>query len=438
METQKTINERWQSSLAVKMIILAFLGLLLLIPLQMVKEVIKERAAYADQAKNEIASSWAATQIITGPVLNVPGKKVIASDGRYSTTTLHILPEVLNASATMNPEIRYRGIYESVVYDSEVELSGRYNINRDSYTDGYAYDWSKAYFSLGVSDNKGLKGDIVMNIDGISCKAEPGPGQQDVFENGISFPFDLSGKTTGNFIGDFNIVFGLKGSESLFFSPAGTITRVNIASPWPSPSFRGVFLPGERSVGSDGFRASWNVTHLNRNFPQRWTGKSYSPEEESFGVSLMMEVDHYKKAERSAKYGLLFILITFFVLIIMEVRSSEKIHIFYYVLVALALILFFSMLSALSEHLGFNPAYLIASAATIGLLTAFFRSLVNKNRVIIVISALLSTLYLFIFILLALKDYAYLAGNIGLFILLAALMMVSSKYRIFSGKTQYN
>ena len=152
----------------------------------------------------------------------------------------------------------------------------------------------------------------------------------------------------------------------------------------------------------------------------------------------MMEVDHYKKAERSAKYGLLFILITFFVLIIIEVRSSERIHIFYYVLVAFALILFFSLLSALGEHVGFNPAYLIASVATIGLLTAFFRSIINKNRIIIVISGMLSTLYLFIFILLALKDYAYLAGNIGLFVLLAALMMFSSKYRIFSGQKNDN
>lgn len=438
METQKTIIEKWLNSIAVKMIILAFLGLLLLIPLQMVKEVIKERAAFAEQAKNEIAASWATAQIITGPVLNVPGTKVVAGDGRYSTTTLHILPDKLNASARMDPAIRYRGIYESVIYDSEIELSGRFSIEEFESLDGYTYDWSKAYFSLGVSDNKGLKGDILIDFDGNSSKAEPGPGQQDVFKNGISFPYNLSGKTTDGFSGDFKITLGLKGSESLFFSPAGKTTSINIVSPWPSPSFRGVFLPEERSIGAEGFTAEWTVTHLNRSFPQAWTGQSYSPEEESFGVNLMMEVDHYKKAERSAKYGLLFILITFFVLIIIEVRSSERIHIFYYVLVAFALILFFSLLSALGEHVGFNPAYLIASVATIGLLTAFFRSLINKNRVIIVISGLLSTLYLFIFILLALKDYAYLAGNIGLFVLLAALMMFSSKYRIFSGKTHDN
>jgi inner membrane protein len=99
--------------------------------------------------------------------------------------------------------------------------------------------------------------------------------------------------------------------------------------------------------------------------------------------------------------------------------------------VALALILFFSLLTALSEHIGFNPAYLISSAATIGLLTAFFGSLLRKRWMVLLISGLLTVLYLFIFFLLAMKDYAFLAGNIGLFVLLAVLMLVSARYRLF-------
>jgi len=176
------------------------------------------------------------------------------------------------------------------------------------------------------------------------------------------------------------------------------------------------------------------VTHLNRTFPQAWTGDKYKPENDSFGVNLILQVDHYTKAERSAKYGILFILFTFFVLLIVELRSSERIHIFYYLLVAFALILFFSLLSALSEHVGFNAAYLISSVSIIGLLSAFFHSLTKKWWVVLLISGLLTTLYLFIFVLLALKDYAYLGGNIGLFIILAVLMMVSSRYKLFSEK----
>ena len=95
------------------------------------------------------------------------------------------------------------------------------------------------------------------------------------------------------------------------------------------------------------------------------------------------------------------------------------------------LLLALSLLTALSEHIGFNPAYLVSSVATIGLLSAFFRSLLEKQWIILVISGLLAILYVFMFVLLALKDYAFLAGNIGLFVLLAVLMMVSTKYRLF-------
>ena len=144
-----------------------------------------------------------------------------------------------------------------------------------------------------------------------------------------------------------------------------------------------------------------------------------------------MEADQYTRAERSSKYGVLFIALTFLVLIIIELRSQERIHIFYYLLAGLALILFFSLLTALSEQIGFNPAYLVSSAATIGLLTVFFRSLLKKGWMVLLISGLLTALYVFIFFLLAMKDYAFLVGNIGLFVLLAVLMIVSAKYRLF-------
>ena len=435
METQKSQLEKWFESMTVKMVILGIMGLLLLIPLELVKVVIRERAAYAEEVKLEIGNLWAGRQTITGPVLNVPGKKVVSDDGKYTTTTMHILPEILNLKAVTTPEIRYRGIYETVVYDSEIEMSGLFNVDGFISLDDYIYDWSQAYFSIGISDNRGLKDKIVLNLEGASIDAEPGTVQSDLFSKGISFPVSAKINNPDSLNGPFQIKFNLKGSEGIFFSPVGKTTNVDLSSVWESPSFQGNFLPNERTVTQEGFNAKWVVTHLNRNFPQGWTGDRYLPENDSFGANLVIEVDHYKKAERSAKYGILFILLTFFVLIIVEIRTSERIHIFYYMLVAFALIMFFSLLSALSEYLGFSPAYLIASVATILLLSAFFRSLLKKIWVVLLISGLLTILYLFIFVLLALKDYAYLAGNIGLFVLLASLMLTSSKNRLFTTKS---
>ena len=431
MENESLKQEKWYQSMTVKMVLLAGMGVMLLIPLVLIMEVIRERSKNAETARAEIGALWAAPQTVTGPVLNVPGYKVVSDDGRYVTTTMHILPDDLKVNGVLMPEIRYRGIYETVVYDSELEISGSFSLAGYEHLNDYVWQWGKAYVSLGVSDNKGISDKAELAIGGNVIGAMPGAGQADLFEKGISFPMAIDPAKSNEFKGDFTISLGLKGSGTLAFSPVGKSTVVNLKSDWQAPKFTGNFLPAERNVTDAGFNASWTVTHLNRSFPQVWAGKSYTPSDDAFGVDLILEADHYTKAERSAKYGLLFIALTFLVLLIIELRSTQRIHIFYYLLVALALILFFSMLTALSEHIGFNPAYLISAAATIGLLTAFFWSLLKKGWMVLLISGLLTALYVFIFFLLAMKDYAFLVGNIGLFVLLAALMMFSARYRIF-------
>ncbi len=431
MENESLKQEKWYQSMTVKMVLLAIMGLMLLIPLVLINEVIRERSLNAETARTEIGALWASAQTITGPVLNVPGTKVIGDDGRYVTTTMHILPDDLKVNGVLMPEVRYRGIYETVVYNSDLKISGSFSIAGYEHLNDYTWQWEQAYISLGVSDNKGISDRADLTIDGVVIGAQPGAGQPDLFEKGISFPMPLDPEKISGFKGDFSLAIGLKGSGSVAFSPVGRTTEVTLSSEWEAPKFTGNFLPADRDVTDEGFTANWSVTHLNRSFPQVWAGQSYSPAADAFGVDLIMEADHYTKAERSAKYGLLFIALTFLVLIIIELRSAQRIHIFYYLLTALALILFFSLLTALSEHIGFNPAYLISAAATIGLLTAFFGSLLKKGWMVLLISGLLTVLYVFIFFLLAMKDYAFLVGNIGLFLMLAVLMIVSAKYRLF-------
>lgn len=431
MENESLKQEKWYQSMTVKMVLLAFMGLMLLIPLVLIGEVIRERAQNAETARVEIGALWASAQTVTGPVLNVPGTKVVGDDGRYVTTTMHILPDELKVNGVLMPEVRYRGIYETVVYNSDLKISGSFSPTGYEHLNDYTWQWDQAYISLGVSDNKGISDKADLTIGGKIIGAQPGAGQADLFEKGISFPLPIDAEKIDVFDGAFSLALGLKGSGSIAFSPVGRTTEVTLASEWEAPKFTGNFLPVNRDVTDAGFTANWSVTHLNRSFPQVWTGKSYAPADDAFGVDLIMEADHYTKAERSAKYGVLFIALTFLVLLIIELRSAERIHIFYYLLTALALILFFSLLTALSEHIGFNPAYLISATATIGLLTAFFRSLLKKGWMVLLISGLLTALYVFIFFLLSMKDYAFLVGNIGLFVILAVLMIMSAKYRLF-------
>ncbi|MCK7540980.1 MAG: cell envelope integrity protein CreD [Marinilabiliales bacterium] len=177
--------------MTVKMVLLAIMGLMLLIPLVLILEVIRERSQNADTARMEIGALWASAQTVTGPVLNVPGTKVIGDDGRYVTTTMHILPDDLKVTGELMPEIRYRGIYETVVYDSDLEISGKFSIEGYEHLNDYTWQWDQAYISLGVSDNKGISDRADLKIGGEVIGAQPGAGQADLFEKGISFPWPL-------------------------------------------------------------------------------------------------------------------------------------------------------------------------------------------------------------------------------------------------------
>jgi inner membrane protein len=421
--------KKWQNSLTIKVLLLGILGLFLLFPLEMIKSVIRERQKTSESVKSEIASQWAGEQTVSGPVLNIPVRVFPAKkDADPYITVFHLMPENLKIMGDIQTEKRNRSIYKVVVYNAILNISGDFDLQEISLTDNDEILWKESYFTMGISDNRGLKGDVVFKSDSSLLEAIPGLTDSEVFSSGISFPSGLSGQNKKI---SFTLDMTLSGSESLNFSPVGKKTEVIVSSTWNTPGFKGNFLPAERTINDSGFKAQWLVTNLNRNFPQRWSGNTFKPVNDSFGVDFVLTVDHYQKSLRSAKYGILFIALSFLALIFAEFTVKENIHVFQYLLVSLALVLFFSLLNSLSEQLGFNVAYLIASSATILLLYFFLKSVISESRTVLMITGLLAFLYTFIFILLTLNDYAYVAGNIGLFILLGVTMMLSSKFKVF-------
>lgn len=435
MKIEITNQNKWHQSLTVKLALLGILGLFLLIPLELIKEIIKERQLNADKVKKEISDQWASKQILSGPVINIPVRTIPAEKDEKSTTRVwHILPESLDISGIIKPEIRYRGIYQSVVYDSELNIKGYFIIPSEDDLNNYEVLWNEAYYTVGISDNRGLKGKIILKTDSTELEAEPGVRDNDIFQSGISFVGP--GLIPGNKV-SLDMSINLSGSEGLQLTPLGKSTSAHLQSEWSSPSFNGSFLPLKRTVNEKGFSADWEVTHLNRNFPQSWTGSAYLPLESSFGLDLFQPVDHYQKSWRSSRYGILFIALTFLVLIFLEITRKESIHIFHYFLVSLGLILFFSLLNSLSEQVGFNAAYLISSIATILMISFFTGTLFKEKKSAFIVFGMLVVLYSFIFVLLTLNDYAYLAGNIGLFLLLAVIMKLSFNLEIFKKETLF-
>ena len=435
MKIEITNQNKWHQSLTVKLALLAILGLLLLIPLQMIKEIIMERQLNAEKVKKEISDQWASKQCFSGPVINIPVRTIPSEKDEKSITRLwHILPENLNITGIIKPEIRYRGIYQSVVYDSELKIKGYFIIPAEDVLKNYEVLWNEAYYTVGISDNRGLKGKIILKTDSTELEAEPGVRDNDIFQSGISFisPVLIPGNKV-----NLDLSINLSGSEGLQLTPLGKSTSAHLQSEWTSPSFNGSFLPVKRNVDETGFTADWEVTHLNRNFPQNWTGSTFHPLESSFGLDLFQPVDHYQKSWRSSRYGILFIALTFLVLIFLEITRKEAIHIFHYFLVSLGLVLFFSLLNSLSEQVGFNLAYLISSVATILMISFFTGTLFREKKTALIVFGMLVVLYSFIFILLTLNDYAYLAGNIGLFLLLAIIMRLASNLELFKKATLF-
>ena len=429
MKIEINDTKKWQYSLTLKIIILTIGGMFLLIPLEMIKSIIRERQQNSEKVRQDIALQWAGRQNVAGPVLNIP-VKIIPSDDKAEPYKIlyHIMPETLDISGDVSTEKRHRSIYEAVVYNSKMKLKGEFLVPEIKPEQESEILWKEAYFTLGISDNRGIKGGVALKSGNASVEAVPGLRDNEVFASGISFPFALN--DSGSRI-PFEMDLALSGSEDLSFSPVGKTTVVSITSPWPSPGFNGNFLPADRKIDETGFSANWQITNLNRNFPQSWNGNEFKPANDSFGVEFVLQADHYQKSLRSAKYGILFIALTFLALLFAEMSAGENLHILSYLLVSLALVLFFSLLNALSEHTGFNLAYLIASASTISLVVTFLLKLVNKRKSVVLIAGMLVFLYVFTFILLTLNDYAYLAGNIGLFVLLAVAMGLSLKLKAF-------
>ncbi len=427
--------QQFLNSYSVKMIIVTGLALVLLIPSFLIQEIINERITLSEKVKKELYMQWGGKQVVAGPVLNVPFTVTETSENNQVANNrsgvAHFLPEALKTDGVLYPETRKRGIYKVVVYEGKLKMKGSFTQPDVSQFDlqNARYNWDAAYFTIGVSDMRGIKNLPELVINGQKCKVEPGVADTDLFSSGITV---RAGTVDFNQPLNFEIELVLNGSEDLSVEALGKTSEVVMKSDWGQPSFTGGFLPANRQVTAKGFTADWVVTHLNRNFPQQWIGSKYNTHEAKLGVELLIPVDHYQKSMRSVKYAILFIALNFIIFIFIEIKSKTRIHPFQYSLVAFALLIFYALLTSIGEQTGFNWAYLISAAAVTMLISWYVFSILKNYRMTIWVTFLQTGLYLFLFTILQLQDYALLAGSIGLFVILAVLMRASGQIKWYS------
>jgi inner membrane protein len=426
-----------RGSVTFKLFVIGFLVLVLLIPTVMVQDLIRERQGRKAEAVKEISEKWGAQQVVTGPMLTIPFRRAFTrQDGTrgYDTRYAHFLPKRLDVDGTLTPEIRYRGIYRAVLYNAKLGLRGRFTRPDFAVLDVNEKDvlWDRAFVALGVNDMTGIRDAITVASGDARFAMNPGIETQEVLASGVSTRL-TAGLARSREI-PFELVLDLNGSERIRFTPVGEVTQARLSSPWKSPSFDGAFLPAEREVGADGFSAQWKVLHLNRNFPQAWIGARTKIEDSAFGVRLFVAADVYQQSTRTAKYAVLFIVLTFTIFFFSEIINRKRLHPIQYLLTGFALTIFYSLLIALSEHIRFGLSYLIAAAAVVGLITAYGHWALANPRLTALIGGLLAILYGYLYIILQLEDYALLMGSIGLFVALTAVMYVTRTIDWYGGE----
>ena len=444
METM--VENIWsKSKLLVKALIIGTLVLLLQIPTFYIKELIREREQRQREAITEVSSRWAGRQNIAGPVLVLPYWQYetdTASSGKRSKQFGTFLPDDLKIQSQVRPEERYRGIYKVMLYTSKIDIRGSYqsiplsklNINPENVI------WEEAFAHISLSDLKGLNNEPKLNWNGQAHSMTTDPVDNWPSNDMIHVKIPINASTASQRI-EFATQLDIAGSEQLLFTPVGKTTTVSMQGKWPHPSFTGSMLPSHE-VRKDSFHAEWKAVAQKRSFPQQWKNNAFivapfdarttaaAPNNitmEAFGTDLFVPVNGYQKTMRTIKYAALCILLTFAAFFLVETTNRRSVHPLQYGLVGLALVLFYTLLLSFSEYIGFNPAYAIASVATIGLIAWFVKGIMGSARLTVILSVVLFLMYTYVFTILQLQDYSLLLGSLGLFITLAVIMHYSKK-----------
>jgi len=400
-----------------KLLLIAFLCLILMLPLFMVSQTVHERENFYQKAQNDIGNSWSLPQRVTGPFIIVPYK-----DTRDDKLRYHIfLPQQLTIQTVIHPEIRHRGIFQVPVYGADLKLQGKFPAPPpEAEETSKTFLWKKAILVLSVTDLRGITS-LRLWANNQEVNLKPGSGELNSSLPGVHADIAFEKEI------DFALTLTLKGTNLLKFLPVAQETLVTMTSSWPDPSFVGSFLPDQRTLDKTGFSASWKIPYLARSIPENFDSERSEVLKDAedtftFGVRLYNGMDHYRQAERATKYGFLFILYTFLAYFLFEVVKKIRIHIFQYVLTAFSLISFFVMLTAFSEHTNFALAYWVASCAIITQVSLYACKMIPKRSERLVFVTVFAALYIYLYTVLRLEDYAFLIGALGLFIILSFTM----------------
>lgn len=438
------LQEQLKDSMVFRCGVVTGIALLLLIPLMMVESLVRERSVLYREVVADISRTWGGLQQLSGPYLLVPyterverervvpvkgGEDRLVRETRLEMGYFVILPSRLSFDASLDPESRRRGIYRALVYMSEIGISGQFTLpSREALTRIVPalvdVDYARAFAITGLSHPSALREAGPFVWAGVPHNAEPGTQPFENLASGFRVPVAL-GAGQGTF--DFSQRLVMSGSGGIRFATAGETTDIKVRSTWPHPSFQGQVLPVSYETSDAGFSAVWSVPSLARSYPNLGTLHTWPRDFTEFavGVDLYQAGTHYQLVERSVKYGVLFIGLTFLAFLVFEMGLGTRLHPVQYGIVGLSMVVFYLVLLSLSEHLAFLTSYLSASGCIALMASCYVGFALRNVKEGIGIGILLVALYTLLYTILQMEDYALLMGTALVLVMLAALMVVS-------------
>ena len=399
-------NTKKRNSILLKGCFVLLVALVLQIPIIMVKGLVNDRKELSDEVKSELTTSCGSSMEVTAPKLQVPFSKVV--DKKREKLLREIKSTEVSVEADVNSQIRHRSIYDIPVYSADMTVNGKVELKDNSLDDCDG----AVRLTLPFSKLKGIQGRPVVVVEGKEYDVKA-VGKELVAE----LPYDV---VAANKVLDYTIRIKLNGMDRIRFYPGSELYKVNMKSNYASPSFKGDFLPVDRTVSDSGFEAQWIVTDLN-------TLASTSP---FFDVEFVIPASQYQQSERAMKYSFLIILLVFMAIFLVESITRCRINIVQYIVTGLSLCLFYLLLLSISEYLSFGWSYLVAAAMTVSALGAYFYGFL-KSRYALSFAGATACLYGFIYILLQMETGALLAGSIALFLILCVIMYFTRRNDLF-------
>lgn len=420
-----------KSGTGARIVLICLLILLLTIPLGMVDGVIESRVGLFNQTVKEIAADWGGSQKIIAPVLIVPtertGQPSYFSLNDMTKTNIRenisesimILPETLHIAANIRPDMRHRGIFDVLVHTTDIQITGSFaKPDLTFLKPGTRILWDKAVLSIGV-DPSLIRGNPQMLFDSQELKLLPGSMINGV--EGVSAAVSLS---NGNLNKSFDLNFRFNGSDTISLAPLGQKNVFEVTSSWPHPIFKGTFRPEEPQITKDGFKAVWNIPYIARDYPQAAYADSNARimQNKLAVVQLYEQMPVHKQVERLAKYGIMFIMLTFVMMYLFEMTLKRQMHFVQYGVIGLAISLFFLTVLSVSEYLLFGLAYALASGTVLIMISLYVYSALDSRKAAFVSAGLMAFLYGVLYMMLSDAQYALLTGTMILLATMAAIM----------------